>query len=94
MIVEWFVGFMRGLWDGFVEWMNNCTETVEAICGTPELPDISPFFAWLATLDFASAGVVGETFTAIGVFLCVFLLLFLFALIRQLWKTIPLIGGG
>lgn len=86
MITEWFVQFLLGVVDFFLGWLPESDSL--------SLPDFGPLFGLLQSADFATAGFISETFAVIAVLLTVNLALFLFATIRQVWRFVPIIGGG
>lgn len=86
MIVEWFVKFITGVVSLLLAWLPTGS--------TLALPNFAPAFGVMRSLDAATAGVVGETFTVIALLLTVNVMLFSFGLIRQLWRFVPIIGGG
>lgn len=96
MIVEWFVQFVRNVYNFATGWIDACTTFVNAVCQSeiPPMPELDTLMSWMATLDYASGGVVGSSLGAIGVYLCILLILFAFGLIRQVWRFVPFIGGG
>lgn len=86
MIVEWFVQFILGIVSAVLDWLPETPDT--------ELPDLGPLLGLLHASDVASAGFVSESFAVIGLLLTVNGTLFLFALLRQVWRFLPVIGGG
>ncbi len=84
MIAEWFVGMVLGL---VVTLAQAVLPTV-----TPPTFDIAPAIGLAKSLD---AGLpVSEAITGIGVLLAVLLATWGFALLRQVWRFVPVIGGG
>ena len=85
MITEFFVGFAIGLLDFVVGWLPD--ETAVAF------PDLGPLFGAMHTLDYATGGFVSASFDAFVVVLGVMFVLFLYAVIRQVFSHAPLVGG-
>lgn len=84
MIVEWFVKFITGIIDLLLSWLP----AGDALA----LPDLGPLFGVFRSID--AVVPVQPWFDAVVVLLTVNGLLFAFALIRQLWRFVPIIGGG
>ena len=95
MIVEFFLQIGRNLYNFATGWIDACTALVNEVCQSdiPAMPELDMLMSWVATLDYASGGVAGASLSAIGVYLCILLLLFAFGLIRQAISHLPFIGG-
>lgn len=86
MIIEWFIKFIFDIIDFVLSWLPTADEW--------SVPDLGPLFGLLHSADIASSGFVSESFAVATILLSLNLILFMFGLLRQLWRFVPFIGGG
>jgi len=84
VLVEWFVGFVLSVVGGMLDWLPASDEI--------EMPDLGPIFGIMRTFDAVIP--VQPWFDVLAVLGVVLSVVFMFALIRQVWKFVPIIGGG
>lgn len=84
MIVEWFVDFIMGV----VTWLLDWLPEADAIA----VPDLTPLYGAMRAFDVVVP--IQPWFDVLIVIGVVLSIAFLFAVIRQVWKFVPFIGGG
>jgi hypothetical protein len=85
MIVEWFVDFVLGLVRGLLDLLPEVGSGLG-------LPDLSPALDVIGSMNALLP--MDALFAALAVLLSVEAGLFLFGLLRQVWRFVPFVGGG